>query len=325
MNMTLSDLGALRSDLHERKPGWLRGIVATGMGRRVTQDLLLDDLALHVIVGKKFANRHLTLAERIPTDLDGVPIDVVGPLPRTEQDKSTASPPSGSGVGSGDDVAGENGENGTVGCVGISYEGQPVLITTNHVVQYKDRAFRWQAQGRPTIGTGKFNVLELSGHQLYGSAAAHPEELFQVEATRIDPLPGLMLQGGLPGNTSFSVQATTDLRAWLQGANVVSYGAKTSDWRSGYVLTLFPRRPDAGLTGLCLIQETSQQISTGGDSGSLWAARTDNGFVAVGLHWGVVWANPDSPVYTFVTELQAALAWLRVRDLVGDANWTGTT
>jgi hypothetical protein len=327
MKPSLADLGAVRSDLHRRPPSWFRGIVATGLGRRAANGGLLDELALHVVVGEKRPNRGIRLAERIPSTLDGLPVDVVGQLPPSPVTTPTSSPsPSSiSEFGCGDDVAGDHGENGTVGCVGISYEGQPVLITTNHVVQYQDRAFSWQQSNHPTIGRGNYGVLELPGQQLYGSAAAHPEELFQVEATRIDPAPGLTLFGGLPGNTSFSVQATTELRAWLQGAAVVSYGAKTGDWRSGQVLTLFPRRPDAALTGMCLIQETSQQVSSPGDSGSLWAANTDQGFVAVGLHWGVVWVDSNSPRYTFVTELQAALAWLRVRDLVGDANWTGTT
>jgi hypothetical protein len=323
MNASLADLRALRTDLHARPPAWFPEIVASGFGRRTTNGQLLDDFALRLLVAEKRPNRQLGLGARIPSTIDGLGIDVTGPLPPPSPDSIEAS---GSLVlGCGEDVAGRHGEYGTVGCVGISYEGRPVLITTNHVIASKDTAFRWSPNDHPTVGTGGYSVLELTGQELYGSAAAHPEELFQVEATRVDPVAGLTLQGGMPGNVSFSVQPTTELWNWLQGAYVVSYGASTGGWRTGHVVMLFPRRPDVALTGLCLIQETGQRTSANGDSGSLWAAQQNGGFVAVGLHWGQVWANPNSPIYTFVTELQAALPWLRVRTLVGDANWQGTT
>jgi hypothetical protein len=209
--------------------------------------------------------------------------------------------------------------------VALTNDGRPVVVTTNHVVASSNIAFRWLLPGKPSIGSGGRGVLELSGADLYGSFAADPGELFQVEATCINLNKGTTVHGGLQDGSSFGVQSTSELMPWLVNANVRSYGAASSGWRSGVVRMMFPRRPDAPVTGLCLIQETSSLRSSDGDSGSYWVAEAEDGLVGVGIHWGFVWSSAGSPLYTFVTELEAALPFLDIATLIGDATWSTTT
>jgi hypothetical protein len=323
--MSLADLGALRRALHLQPPAWLKGARMTGIGRRVSGGRQQDEWAIHVMVDRKRPRENLRSGEVIPGALDGLPIDVLAPAPLVvlpgREAGAGAAPDH---LASGAPVADRFGGNGTIGCIGVTLEGRPVLVTTWHVVGQAAQA----VSGGHVIGTGGARVGELAGQMLYGADAMHPDELFQVEATTVDLHGGQKLRGGLPGGLAFSVASTGDSHVWLSNARVRSYGAATVGWRTGSVLTLFPLRPDVHpdgsmLTGLCLVQEDGQG-SLDGDSGSLWVAEHAGGFVAVGLHWGQVWET-NQVKHAFVTELEAALSWLRIHELKGGPDWTATT
>jgi hypothetical protein len=322
MSVSVQDVLTAREELHRHAPRWLQSAIATGVGDRSTERTS-EERSLAVAVPRKRSRGTLHLADRIPPFLDGVPIDVLGPLPSLESTGASSS--ASQGARSGSDIGGKRGENGTATCVALSVDGRPTLVTTGHILASSDDAFRWALPGKPSIGRGGDSVLELTGADLYGAAAATPGELFQVEMTRVDLKSGLSVSGGLPDGSSFGVQPTADLVEWLANAQVRSYGASSAGWRTGFVRMLFPRRPDAPLTGMCLIQETGILRSRAGDSGSLWVADAENGYVAVGLHWGFVWRSTGSPIYTFITELEAALSHLSIASIVGDASWTATT
>jgi hypothetical protein len=220
-------------------------------------------------------------------------------------------------LGSGREIGARFGGAGTIGCVGTTTDGVPCLITTEHVIPPDD--VQAISLGAPAGRAGQA-VEELVGSELYGSDAMNPTEEFQVEVTRIDDLPkGYVLHGGLPDGSSFSVSPTRDTFSWLQGSQVRSYGFGNNGWRTGTVSSLFPRRTDVPLTGLCLVAEDT--LSADGDSGSLWVARRGAEQVAIGLHWG--WTLDAQGVrHALVTELQAALAWIGVREVKGDAAWS---
>jgi len=320
--LTVTEIRRVRDVVYRHPPRWLSNVVITGVTNR-NPSRAVHEWCLAVAVRRKRSRRSLSPAERIPTIIDGVPVDVVDMAAAASAAPGTAG--AAQMLGSGSDIAGNHGERGTATCIAVGDDGAPALITTAHLLSNSTTAFRWAIPDKPTIGKVNRSILEVAGADLYGNAVAHPDEVFQVEATRIDLLPGLSIRGGLPDGSSFGVQSTVDLVQWLDHATVRSFGAARSEWRTGFVRMLFPRRPDAPLTGMCLVQETGDIRSKPGDSGSLWVAAAQNGDVAVGLHWGFVWRSAGSPVYTFVTELEAALPFLRIASIVGDATWTTTT
>lgn len=55
----------------------MANVVGTAVGMKMVDDQVSDQMALVVMVSKKFPLDEVALDDRIPTELDGVPVDVI--------------------------------------------------------------------------------------------------------------------------------------------------------------------------------------------------------------------------------------------------------
>jgi hypothetical protein len=103
--------------------------MGVGYGLKEVAGLATDDPAWRVYVRRKKPSKALFRAERLPTVIDGVVVDVV--------EKPATWPSSGSSLMApveGQRVANARGVPGTLGCVAIAFDDESVMLTSHHVL-----------------------------------------------------------------------------------------------------------------------------------------------------------------------------------------------
>lgn len=106
------------------------GVVATGVGFKVTNGKTMDTPAIICSVEKKLPKSQLSASDLVPDKIDGMPTDVIetGRIRAFQAPTERHRPaPGGTSIGHRDITA------GTLGCV-VKKNGQRVILSNNHVM-----------------------------------------------------------------------------------------------------------------------------------------------------------------------------------------------
>ncbi len=150
-----NDIQTVRQVLKENCPRLLThpNMVATGVGYKVTEGNKTGTLCIVCSVAKKFKPSELTPREMLPTDLDGIPTDVIetGRL-RAFQLRTDRHRPAPGGVS----IAHREVTAGTLGCL-VKRNGQTLILSNNHVLANSNDANLGDAILQPgPADAGKF-------------------------------------------------------------------------------------------------------------------------------------------------------------------------
>jgi hypothetical protein len=141
------DVQAVRAVLDQSRERLLSRahVVATGVGYKVTQGVKTNTLAIVCSVAEKVSLPQLPRRDRVPSAIDGVPVDVVATGPfralqtRTERHRPA---PGGVSIGHRDITA------GTLGCL-VRRGGRVFILSNNHVLANGNDAGRGDAIIQP--------------------------------------------------------------------------------------------------------------------------------------------------------------------------------
>ena len=108
----------------------LDGVVAVGIGNKISNGRNTGTVGIIVSVKKKKTALDLNAADMIPSELDGIPIDVIESkeFGITENIDYMRPAVGGISIGHHDITA------GTFGCVVVTKEGDRVILSNNHVL-----------------------------------------------------------------------------------------------------------------------------------------------------------------------------------------------
>lgn len=294
----LSDALAARGALHgKHRPKWMKGTFGTAIGPKIVDGKPTKDLAIQIVVRSKKPKSQVPRGKRIEETFEGIPLDVLrsrGELRAPPGFVPSVALP----VGCGTAIVSSTGAFGTMACAGTTTDGRIVAIGSSHVAPDGSEVYRRADRFR--LGRAGWSIDTVSGFELYQDWAKDPNERFLIDASAI-PLE-IAAEPGLPGGVPFRTAPTTlDLLHRLKESELLAYGGETGGWLQGFITGFWPQRTTRRVTGLCLVQPSP--VPQRGDSGSLWLARLDSEFWAVGLHWGRVGS------YAFVTDILSA-RWL---------------
>ena len=319
----LNDALVVRQDLHDRKPRWMDKVVATGFGPKLVDGYATDEPAVHFFLKTKRPNKSVARMLRVPKSIEGLTTDVIS------SDSGVALtalsfPADAVSIGYGYPISSSDGERGTVTCSAVANTGEAVLVTAAHYVT-EGRDVR-DDSGINTYGRVRNKTELLSADDLYPGLGAGNRPC-RVDFAVIDPAPGIVPRGGLPGGASFVVQPWQTTYTWMmdkanagQYAPAATFGALHHNsprtqpgWRQGVVTTLLPQVVVDGITYFCAIFDNGKSFR--GDSGSLWIGHQDDGsYPAIGIHYGVM---NTIQRHVLVSDISAALPHVGIQQLLG--------
>lgn len=269
---------------------WAHRPQVTGvtMGRKIRQGRHLDDLAIRVHVREKITARLLGKAELLPKEIDGVPVDVVQRTYRVQSlsleeillRKREVLDPIQPGIGVG--LAHPGASAGTFGLLVFDRrDGRPALLSAAHVLAAGARPGSEVLQPAPDNNgrAGQHTIATLAGSLLGPEGDAAFARLNGMR--RVNPLPlGLK-------------RPVTRARGPEEGEVLVKSGCRTGVTRARVesVGTIFVHYEHLGreiaMQGFELrtVEEgnpANEEISRGGDSGSVWLDEESG--EGVGLH-----------------------------------------
>lgn len=104
------------------------GVIGVGYGLKEVVGLVTDDPAWRVYVRRKKPLNALFRAERLPKAIEGVAVDVLERPTKWSCSGSLIAPVAGRRV------ANARGVPGTVGCIAMALDDEPVMLTSHHVL-----------------------------------------------------------------------------------------------------------------------------------------------------------------------------------------------
>ncbi|HEV7333096.1 MAG TPA: hypothetical protein VGN63_18825 [Flavisolibacter sp.] len=287
--MAIKDFSLIKNYLMQ-----FRHVEDVGIGFKEVDGVVTNELSIVVNVTEKVSPEHLPPVENIPAAIDGIPVDVVSyrlivdePVERVavkDESRYSRMDPLVGGINIKNKKK-NAGLGGTLGAfVTFSPTDKVYAITNWHVVK---RPF-WSAKNDPVVQPHKLDLddgligyvrmlnekLDIAFIELSGRAAATANKIYGI-------------QGNIVGTTSPEV----GMRVFKSGTRTgVTYGIITK------VMSNYARvEPDPDVYGTADVE-----ISSGGDSGSVWLYQAQEGeLMAVLLHnlgeknklTGVEWAS----------------------------------
>lgn len=286
-----------------------RNILATALGPKVVGGKLTDELSLQVLVDQKRASRELGTAYSVPSRFADLTTDILDSRGALANPTMMVAPSERMAVGYGVELRNTRSRPATAGFGAIDSSGRRVITCAAHFCSINEPIQQGRQRER-VIGLVSERVNSLPGIDVYGRRARFPQERFSIDTALIRLRPRVYMRRGLPGNQEFCVPSESNrIINGLVGRDVMAFGQGTGGWRTGTVLGMFPRRTTARVTGFCLVEH--HPVSRGGDSGSLWLAKSRAGFVAVGTHWGLIGA------YAFLIDAAAIFRCFKLRGHYG--------
>ncbi len=300
----------------------MEGVVATGIGPKLTSGQPTQDLALHFFVRRKVASSKLAKTRRIPKTIGGYATDIL-PGSKALALDAFSVPGEALNTGYGQPVLATSGERGTVGCCAIGVDGASVLITAGHVVP--PGGFVMDDSGSISLGATRSSFGAISGETLYPGTTAGSRPC-ALDAAVVVLNQGVVPHGGLPSGHSFLTQPWRDTFTWiLQNARAgtpaeaaalgpVHTGGRRHQvaWRRGAIISSMVMVVADGITYFCAIDDHG--ASEPGDSGSLWIGNQSGNYIAIGLHHGIL----NQTGYALVTDLASALPHIGIQRLLGN-------
>lgn len=152
----VNTLAKIRPLLHQHTHDLLNksNVVATGIGYKTVAGKTTDELCVVCSVAQKLPSAKLTSNELIPTDLNGVPTDVVstGKIVALQNPTGRFRPaPGGVSIGHPNITA------GTLGCI-VQRNGEAMILSNNHVLANSNNA----NAGDPILQPGPVDGGQLS-------------------------------------------------------------------------------------------------------------------------------------------------------------------
>lgn len=319
----LRDALAVRHDLHDRKPPWMENVIATGFGPKLVDGNATDEPAIQFFLKTKRANKRIARTLRVPKSIEGFTTDVLPGTGGVALNALSLPATDVALIGAGVAITSSAGERGTVTCAATDDAGQPVFITAAHFVT-EGREVRNDSEAI-TLGTVRTAKTLLTGDELYPGFGLGDIPC-RVDVAVVVPAPGVVPRGGLPTGGEFSVQSWKLTFTWMMAeakagrhALVMTFGAvhqggkrEKPEWRTGGVVSVFPRAVVRDITYFCSIFD--EKKSYPGDSGSLWICHMADGRrPAIGIHYGIM----DDSQYALVTDISSALPFVGIQTLLG--------
>lgn len=262
------------------------GVVDVGVGFKVKDGQLTEDIVLRVYVSKKKTLYELNPADVIPVEFEGVPTDVIEIRPTVPASKKARPVKGGLKI-----MNDKNKNYGTLGCMATRTSNNKAVLLSNDHVLYADGAADGSKIGQPSGDSCKFvgtNVLGIRDGTVDGAIA----EITVDSNATIDQI----------GNVTGTATAVV-------GDTVRKMGARTG-LTTGVVtsITYATKDTDKGIywTGQVEVQtnQGKDKFADHGDSGSVIVDANNN---VIALLWGISVDSPyngcGSPIDKVMSEL----------------------
>ncbi len=289
-----------------------RGIVAVGVGYKITGGQVTGEPAVIVSVGSKLSPDDIPDGEMIPDHVHGVRTDVVQmgrlrALAKLPYDKWRPVRP-------GISIGHISGMPGTLGA--IAYRGdQPFLLSNNHVLALSNRGLLGDPILQPTIADGGESSDVIA--QLHDYVPLHIEvplvglsrwfySMFRPSRNYVDsaiarPVPGIdvmdeLLEIGIPAG----------IRGAMLGARVQKYGRTTGhSWGHIRQVNVTARVDYRSGTAVFVNQIITTPMTFDGDSGAL--VLDENGFAIAQVFAGSSYSTLMTPISAVLDSLNVSL------------------
>lgn len=280
-------------------------VVGIGTGERVAGQLPTGEAAVKVFVRRKFALGMMGATERLPTQIDGVPVDVeeVGDVWAAAVNPRLTYDPVPPGVSIGHD---RTVMAGTLGARVRDTQGRVHLLSNNHVLADTDRL----EAGAAIFQAGLLDLADPTRPRRIGtlartvSLAAQPRKVDAAIALPDDPnkLLADILGIGPPAGTALAKRDMVVHKCGrTTGYTVGRITSVDTDIKVGYDTGVLLFEDQVVVVGLT----AAQQFGTQGDSGALILERGSG--LAVALLFAA------SPTHVFANHLGDVLAALQVQ------------
>lgn len=259
-------------------------LIGIGYGAKITKGKITETIALRVYIQKKLAKKRLSLAQRIPTKINGLPTDVI----EASEVIVTNRCAGGASIGHFDV------RSGTLGClVKRTDSDKCFILSNNHVLADVNRAFIGDSILEPSRSDGgnpKFPIAELTEFEpiSFSEPNIMDAAIAQVFDTN-DVLPEISSIG--------KIQSPTVLARLFQP--VCKYG-RTTSYTTGIITDLCADinvrygHKYAYFTNQIAVNALDEKFADHGDSGAVIVDVSEHR--AVGLLFAVVsnitFANP---------------------------------
>ncbi|HGY55820.1 MAG TPA: hypothetical protein ENK44_08970 [Caldithrix abyssi] len=180
-------------------------VVATGIGYKVTNGKLTDQLAIIVSVSTKVAAKALSAEEIIPSAIDGVPTDVYpSGIFTAQQDPKDRFRPAPGGVS----IGHINITAGTLGCL-VQKNGKKYILSNNHVLANSNDA----SIGDPILQPGPYDGGGMPQDHIADLSEFIPIKFKEDDGGGSSPCPFANAAAGVLNAFAAAVGSKTRLRA----------------------------------------------------------------------------------------------------------------